>query len=234
MFCLSVVYLVVQFTLATLGWGGLRPFFSQPQFVALALLTFVMMVVSAFSGVNITSGVKEDRSNRWVIGAFSLIGLLLAFFPAYTDRHGWLVFGGDGLRWIGVVLFAAGGVLRLWPVFVLGQRFSGLVAIQRGHTLVTNGIYSRIRNPSYLGLLVNMLGWALTFRSGVGILLTALTIPILIARIHSEERLLHEHFGAEYAAYCAHTSRLIPWLYLSLEVPFRIFKPSIPEDFDVV
>jgi len=213
MFSLSVVYLVVQFTLATFAWGGLRPFFSHLQFVALAVLTVVMMAASLFSGVNINSGVKEDRSNRWVIGALSLIGLLLAFFPPYTDRLGFLVFGGDGLRWVGVVLFTVGGVLRLWPVFVLGQRFSGLVAIQEGHTLVTDGIFSRIRNPSYLGLLVNMLGWALTFRSGVGVLLTALVIPTLIARIHSEERLLREHFGAEYDTYCVHTSRLIPWIY---------------------
>jgi protein-S-isoprenylcysteine O-methyltransferase Ste14 len=213
MFSLSVVYLVVQFTLATLGWGGLRPFCSHPQFVALAVLTVVMMAASLFSGVNINPGAKEDRSNRWVIGALSLIGLLLAFFPPYTDRLGFLVFGGDGLRWVGVLLFTAGGILRLWPVFVLGQRFSGLVAIQEGHTLVTDGIYSGIRNPSYLGLLVNMLGWALTFRSGVGVLLTALTIPILIARITSEERLLREHFGGEYDVYCTHTWRLIPWVY---------------------
>ena len=47
-----------------------------------------------------------------------------------------------------------GGALRIWPVFVLGRRFSGLVAIQPGHTLVTTGIYSVIRNPSYLGLLI--------------------------------------------------------------------------------
>jgi hypothetical protein len=122
----------------------------------------------------------------------------LAFFSAYTDRLGLLVFGGNTLRWVGAVLFTVGGFLRLWPAFVLGRRFSGLVAIQEHHTLVTDGIYSRIRNPSYLGLLVNMLGWALTFRSGVGVLLTALTIPILIARITSEERLLRGHFGAEY------------------------------------
>ena len=87
------------------------------------------------------------------------------------------------------------------------------MAIQEHHTLVTSGIYSRIRNPSYLGLIVNMPGWALTFRSGVGVLLTALTIPILIARVDSEERLLRGHFGAEYDAYCARTWRLIPWVY---------------------
>jgi protein-S-isoprenylcysteine O-methyltransferase Ste14 len=60
---------------------------------------------------------------------------------------------------------------------------------------------------------VNMLGWALTFRSGVGVFLTALAVPILIARINSEEPLLREHFGAEYDAYCARTGRLVPGVY---------------------
>jgi protein-S-isoprenylcysteine O-methyltransferase Ste14 len=56
------------------------------------------------------------------------------------------------VRWLGVVLFAAGGALRIWPVFVLGPRFSGLVAIQPGHTLATSGPYRIVRHPSYLGL----------------------------------------------------------------------------------
>jgi len=34
---------------------------------------------------------------------------------------------------------------------------------------------------SYLGLLINAAGWALAFRSGVGLLLAALFIPPLIA-----------------------------------------------------
>jgi protein-S-isoprenylcysteine O-methyltransferase Ste14 len=114
---------------------------------------------------------------------------------------------------LGVALFAAGGALRLWPVFVLGDRFSGLVAIQPGHTLVTSGIYARIRHPSYLGLLVNALGWALAFRSTLGLLLTALLIPPLLARIRAEETLLRTQFGAAYDAYRARTSRLLPGLY---------------------
>jgi protein-S-isoprenylcysteine O-methyltransferase Ste14 len=111
------------------------------------------------------------------------------------------------------MLFAAGGALRLWPVFVLGPRFSGLVAIQPGHTLVTNGIYGVIRHPSYLGLLVNALGWGFAFRSGVGMVLTALLILPLLARIRAEERLLRSQFGAECDAFCARTAWLIPGVY---------------------
>ena len=171
------------------------------------------MAAALFSGGNLSPGEQEDRSNRWVLVAFGVIGVLNMFLPAYTDRIDFWTIGGDTVRWIGVVLFAAGGALRLWPVFVLGDRFSGLVAIQPGHRLVTSGIYSVIRNPSYLGLLVNSLGWALAFRSGVGVLLTALTVPPLVARIASEERLLRGHFGAEYDAYCRRTWRLIPGLF---------------------
>jgi len=81
---------------------------------------------------------------------------------------GILTVDGDDVRWIGVVLNALGGALRIYPVFVLGRRFSGLVAIQPGHTLVTDDIYGVLRHPSYLGLILNALGWVLVFRSGVG------------------------------------------------------------------
>ena len=132
-------------------------------------------------------------------------------------RRKWSKPRGRGLsgknRWLGVVLFSVGGALRIWPVFVLGRRFSGLVAIQPGHELVTVGVYRVIRHPSYLGLLVSSLGWVLAFRSAVGVLLAALLVPPLLARTRAEEALLRVQFGSNYAAYCSRTSRLIAGLY---------------------
>jgi protein-S-isoprenylcysteine O-methyltransferase Ste14 len=199
--------------LAILGWGGFAAFFSHPPLIALAIVTFVLSGAASFTSGNLSPGEREDRANRWVIAALGVIGLLLGYLPAYTDRIGFWTIDGDTIRWLGVVLFAGGGALRIWPVFVLGHRFSGLVAIQPGHTLVTDGMYGVIRHPSYLGLLVSSLGWALAFRSGLGVLLAAFLIPPLLARIHSEESLLRAQFGGEYDAYCSRTSRLIPGLY---------------------
>jgi protein-S-isoprenylcysteine O-methyltransferase Ste14 len=34
---------------------------------------------------------------------------------------------------------------------------------------LVNGIYGLARNPTYLGLLLSSHGWALAFRSGVGV-----------------------------------------------------------------
>jgi protein-S-isoprenylcysteine O-methyltransferase Ste14 len=208
-----VVGTAAYFSLAVLGWGGPAAFFSHSALIALAVAVFVMAGASFFAGGNLSPGVREDRGNRWVLIAFSLLGLLDAYLPAYTDRKELWTIDGDTIRWLGVVLFIAGGALRLWPVFVLGHRFSGLVAIQPGHKLLTTGVYGVIRHPSYLGLLVNSLGWGLAFRSGVGVLLTALIMLPLVARIRAEERMLRTQFGDEYDTYCARTSRLFPGLY---------------------
>jgi protein-S-isoprenylcysteine O-methyltransferase Ste14 len=203
----------VSFGLGILGWGGFAAYFSHPALVALVVAGCVLAGAALFAGGSLSQGEREDRSNRWVLGVFAVLGLLDSYLPAYTDRISFWTIDGDAIRWLGVVLFAAGGALRLWPVVVLGPRFSGLVAIQPGHTLVTSGLYGVIRHPSYLGLLVNSLGLGLAFRSGVGVLLTALTLVPVVARIHAEERLLRTQFGAEYDAYRARTSRLIPGVY---------------------
>jgi protein-S-isoprenylcysteine O-methyltransferase Ste14 len=198
--------------LAVLGWGGFARFFSHPALTALVAVTLGLAGAALFTSGNLSSGQREDRQ---ILGVHPRVGDRAAsgFVPAYTDRIGLWTLDGDSIHWLGVVLFAAGGTLRLWPVFVLGRRFSGLVAIQPGHTLVTTGIYGAIRNPSYLGLLVMLLGWALAFRSSLGVLLTLLMIAPLSARMSAEERLLRAEFGAEYDRYCARTARLIPRLY---------------------
>jgi protein-S-isoprenylcysteine O-methyltransferase Ste14 len=200
--------------LAVLGWGGISAFFAHPARIALTVVLFVLVVATLFSGGNLSGGQREDRGNRWVLIAFGVLGLLSAYVPAYTDRHELWTIDGDAVRWLGVALFAIGGALRLWPVFVLGRRFSGLVAIQKDHELVTSGIYSVVRHPSYAGLFASALGWGLAFRSAAGVLLAVLMIPPLLARIRSEEALLHSQFGAQYGAYRARTpSRLVPGIW---------------------
>ncbi len=199
--------------LAVWGWGGIANFLASPARVTLIGVTFLLLLSSLFTQGNISTGEEEDRGNRWVLWVMIPLGFLDGWLPAYSDRTELFTFGGDGVRWAGVALFTLGGVLRIWPVFVLGRRFSGLVAIQKGHRLVTDGIYRTIRNPSYLGLLISVFGWGLAFRSVLGLVLAALFIPPLIGRMHSEEALLARHFGADYDAYRARSWRLIPGLY---------------------
>ncbi len=210
---LTTVSLALYSGLAIAGSGGASRFFSRPPLIALTVVTVALGLASFFTEGHIGSGVREDRSNRWVLAAFSVLGLADAYLPAFTDRHDFLTFGADGIRWFGVTLYAIGGVLRLAPVFVLGRRFSGLVAIQPDHRLASDGIYRVIRHPSYLGLFLIALGWGLAFRAGVGVAIAVMMLLVVFARIEAEERLLSETFGAEYDAYRARTWRLVPFVY---------------------
>jgi protein-S-isoprenylcysteine O-methyltransferase Ste14 len=209
----TILSVAAYLGLAILGAGGPERFFSHPPLTAVTIVTIALGIAGLFSEGHIGSGIREDRSNRWVIAALGVLGLLSAYLPAYTDRIDFLTFGGEGVRWLGFLLYTAGGVVRMAPVFVLGRRFSGLVAIQPEHRLVTSGLYGVIRHPSYLGLFVVSLGWGLAFRSGVGVILAVLSLVVVLARIESEERLLSETFGAEYEAYRNRTWRLVPYVY---------------------
>jgi len=50
-------------------------------------------------------------------------------------------------------------------------------------------------------------------RLRLGILLTVLLLVPLVVRIRSEERLLADHFGAQYESYRPRTWRLLPGIY---------------------
>jgi protein-S-isoprenylcysteine O-methyltransferase Ste14 len=213
MMLITTVNLVVYLGLAIWGWGGWSAFMAHPARAGAVVVTLLATIAAMFTSGNISSGRREDTRNRWIFVPFLIVGFLLAWLPPYTDRNEIGTIDGDTTRYLGLALYIAGCILRLAPVFVLGRRFSGLVAIQEGHALKTDGLYRVIRHPSYLGLLILLLGWALVFRSAAGVLVSLLLIPPLVARMNSEEALLESEFGEPYAAYRRRTWRLLPFLY---------------------
>ena len=129
------------FALAVIGRGGLAAFFSHPPLIALAIALFALSGVALFAGGNVSPGVREDRGNRWVLVAFGVLGLL--GLPICRPTRTASISGpSTAIPFDGLAFFSSlpAVLLRIWPVFVLGNRFSGLVAIQPGHTLVTSGM----------------------------------------------------------------------------------------------
>jgi protein-S-isoprenylcysteine O-methyltransferase Ste14 len=199
--------------LAALGWGSVSDLMAHPARAGFVVLSLVATVVGFFTPVNISSGEREDVGDRWIF-APSAAGLLLLFWLVpYLDRRDLWSLDGDVVRYLGLGVFAIGGVLRIWPMFVLGRRFSGLVAIQPGHELVTDGPYRYVRHPSYLGMMLGLVGWALVFRSATGLAASALALLVLAVRIGDEEALLASQFGEPYEAYRRRSWRLVPGLY---------------------
>jgi hypothetical protein len=60
----------------------------------------------------------------------------MPWITGWVDRNNEWAFGGESIRWAGIVVVAMGGSLRIAPVLELGKRFSGLVAIQPGRGFI--------------------------------------------------------------------------------------------------
>src|SRR6266700_936021 len=87
-FAVGVIVALVQFGLAIGAFRGWTAFFSHAALIALTVITIMLMMVAPFSSGNLSSGEKEDRGNRWVLTAFSMIALASAVVPAWADRNG--------------------------------------------------------------------------------------------------------------------------------------------------
>lgn len=199
--------------LAVAGWGGWNHLTGHPARAWACGITVLLAVVAMWTRVNLDPGDREDSANRWVFLPSALIWLALAFFPAFADRRDIGTFDSEAVRYLGLFVLALGGFFRLAPMFVLGHRFSGLVAIQRDHRLVTDGLYQYLRHPSYLGAVLALVGWTLVFRSACGLTLCGLFAYLIDVRVRAEEALLVSEFGEEYQAYQRRSWRLMPFLY---------------------
>lgn len=204
---------IAQLGLGALAWGGIRPFLDHPARAGTVVLMLASGIAAAFSNASFDRGRRDDPQNRWVVPLAIVGSIVMGWLLPWHDRHDHWTFDGDVARYTGLAILVPACILRLWPVFVLGHRFSAYVAIQEEHTLVTTGPYRWVRHPSYLGAMLGFVGWALVFRSVLGLVLLIPAWLLLQERIRAEEALLASEFGDQYAAYRARTWRLFPGVY---------------------
>jgi protein-S-isoprenylcysteine O-methyltransferase len=116
--------------------------------------------------------------------------------------------------WAGILLVWAGMLFRFWAVRVLGMFFSTRLVIQQGHELITAGPYRWIRNPSYTGGLITLIGLGISLGNGLSFATLLLTgLLVYVWRIRAEEKMLVQAFGARYEEYKKKTWALIPFVW---------------------
>jgi protein-S-isoprenylcysteine O-methyltransferase Ste14 len=159
------------------------------------------------------TGEKQDRSTLSVIWIVIMISIGAGVFVAGNWRAGALPYG-RMFAGVGVVLFAAGLIFRWWAIVTLGRFFTVDVTIEKDHELVERGPFRFVRHPSYTGVLLAFVGFALTLRNWGAILI--ILVPIFAAfvrRMDVEEEALARALGGRYADYMTRTKRLIPGVY---------------------
>ena len=91
-----------------------------------------------------------------------------------------------------------GCIIWWFGVLNLGEAFS---TIPKARKLIKQSIYSKIRHPIYIGLLLVLIGWCYVINSIIFYALVLVVILVLVFRAYFEERKLIEVFGEEYLKY---------------------------------
>lgn len=116
-------------------------------------------------------------------------------------------------RVVGGGLIAGGVVLMGRSMAVLHGRGTTVMPWRQVEELVTDGPFSRVRNPIYAADLLVYLGGTVLIRSAWPLVALPAVLHILRRRvIDPEETYLRRRFGAKYAAYLRSTPRLLPRL----------------------
>ena len=205
--------------LPLVAWGltDLEGFLGHPARLAYLVLMAFLQIGGALTragGFGAGPGEKVVKRQRLALLLLQLIPLAIVVAGPYCDRRNIAVLSSaNACRYLGLGMSAAGFCLMQWAVVCLGRQFSVEVTLQEGHRLVSEGIYRYLRHPRYLGLLLFFAGLSCVFRSSLSLLLVLALAPILLWRMHDEEKLMHQQFGPDWEAYVERTWRLIPFVY---------------------
>ena len=159
------------------------------------------------------TGTKQDRSTLRVLWLVIMVSVIAGVYVATHCLAAALPYG-KIFAVTGVFLFVAGLFLRWWAIITLGRFFTVDVTIEKDHELVERGPFRVVRHPSYTGVLLAFMGFALTLHNWAALLIILLPIfAAFIRRMNVEEDALSRALGSRYADYMRRTKRLVPFVY---------------------
>ena len=159
------------------------------------------------------TGTKQDRSTLRVLWLVIMVSVAAGLYVAMHWRAGALPHG-RMFAGAGAFLFVTGLFLRWWAIITLGRFFTVDVTIEKDHELVERGPFRVVRHPSYTGVLLAFVGFALTLHNWAALLVILLPIfAAFIRRMNVEEDALSRALGSRYADYMKRTKRLVPFVY---------------------
>lgn len=136
-----------------------------------------------------------------------LLALVLTWWIAVLQPAA-LAYGGAVTDLLGGLLVGGGIVLILLAAVEMRKRRTTIIPHMQAAHLVTTGIFSRSRNPIYLGDTLVLAGLALRWEAPVALALMPLFMVTITYRfILPEEDRLRRQFRADFARYCAKTRR---------------------------
>ena len=161
--------------------------------------------------MNVGPKAEQSTIQKIIIFVAFLSLIVLLIFCAFDHRFAWSPVP-PAISIIGDVLVALGLFIDL-IVFRENSYGGSTVQTFEGQHVISTGLYALVRHPMYVGVVVMIIGIPLALGSWWGLLILALTIPILVVRILDEEKLLRNDLPG-YSEYMHKVRyRLMPYLW---------------------
>lgn len=156
---------------------------------------------------------REPVSGQFLHNALALIGTVVLAVPRASPA----ILGQPFLppspigAWLGVAVTALGLGIAIAARIHLGGNWSARVEIKENHALIRTGPYRYVRHPIYSGILLALLGSAITLDHWRALLGFGLIFAALWLKARHEEARLRQVLP-DYDAYASQTAALIPFL----------------------
>jgi protein-S-isoprenylcysteine O-methyltransferase Ste14 len=202
---------------------SLHGLYLAPRFVmnaqvpdAFSVVKDLWLVFGLYWLVSALKRKKTKQRESWVQRGWYLIPLIAAawFLGGAQPRYSWLgqrfIPENLAVAWLGAAMTAAGIAIALWARWHLGTNWSGTVTLKEGHELIRTGPYRTIRHPIYTGILLAMIGSAVTWGQVRGLLMAAILWAAFYVKARREESFLAQEFGERFAEHVQHTGMFLP------------------------
>ena len=158
-----------------------------------------------------TRSEEKEKTQKIIQIVFSFVFLFGCIVPGIDKRYGWseipvcIVLIADLIILLGYVL--------IFFVFRQNSYASRVVEVAESQKVISTGLYSFVRHPMYLGVLIMYIPTPLALGSWWGLIPMA-GIPLaLVLRILNEEKVLCRDLPG-YTEYCKKTKyRMIPLIW---------------------
>ncbi len=155
---------------------------------------------------------KEEQSEQKSVILLSGIMFLAAFIVAGLNyRFGWIILP----AWVSYVAAAIFLISYAMYAEVLRENayLSRTVEVQENQKVVDTGLYGIVRHPMYMVTFFLFLSMPLVLGSIISFVIMLVYIPIIVKRIHNEEKILSEGLQG-YPEYMEKVKyRIVPFIW---------------------
>jgi protein-S-isoprenylcysteine O-methyltransferase Ste14 len=158
-----------------------------------------------------TRAKEKEKAQKIIQIVFSLTFLSGFVIPGLDKRFGWSDIPIHIVLITDIIILL--GYLLIFFVFRQNSYASRIVEVDKSQKVITTGLYSIVRHPMYLGVLIMYIPTPVALGSYWGIIPMATILLALVFRILNEEKVLSKDLPG-YKEYCQKTRyRLIPLIW---------------------